>query len=513
MQYAVQVSTGRYPVGVAVSLLFCLLLTPRVDGVKLRGKILEDHSGEPVTSARIKVLQAGNTTLAADLDSGRDGQFQSPELSQGRYRLEISKSNYAGVVVSVQVSEEGGAAKSIVVRLVRFGVIGGRVLDAQNMPIERAWVFPMVASARGGLLRPLRPVLTGREGRYRLHGLAPGRYALAATLAAFRSGVGVGAMFYPDNSQPKMFSISGGEDYRNVDFSFFESSQILVSGSVNPAAPGKSYAISLVPKDSPILSTALTQTETDGKFSLDGIPPGAYYLLASGPVRGHRAREAILEDRPSFGRAQIEVGGQNLDGVTLEIAERREAGFVLGVENGAPPPGCPIVASLLLTPLENWGSSIVRQFDVGFTNPQFVENLAPGRYSLTARNLNEYCFSETRILDLTEPAEREIIAAPVIAAGEILGHITGMEEDLGYSVVLVSSDSYDETQTLRVAYPDMEGSFSFSGLRPGRYRITATDVSTTEDHRWIPDLTEMFELDVMGGAPTHLELPIRRNER
>ena len=68
------------------------------------------------------------------------------------------------------------------------------------------------------------------RGQYRLHGLAPGEYAVAvsygASTATFgshggavvRPGIGSGVQFYPSNQRPQFFTVSGGEQYRNIDF-------------------------------------------------------------------------------------------------------------------------------------------------------------------------------------------------------------------------------------------------------------------------------------------------------
>jgi len=48
------------------------------------------------------------------------------------------------------------------------------------------------------------------------------------------------------------------------------------------------------------------------------------------------------------------------------------------------------------------------------------------------------------------------------------------------------------------------------GLRPGHYRIAAQLAAGAAKIRWVDDIAHMIEIDVPGGAPTELELPVSK---
>ena len=79
-------------------------------------------------------------------------------------------------------------------------------------------------------------------------------------------------------------------------------------------------------------SSWAAQTDPDGSFHLEGIPPGSYQLFASGPVRGYGGRGALLDADPRFGQVRVEVGGQDVEGLTIEVDEGRSTTFLLDAE-------------------------------------------------------------------------------------------------------------------------------------------------------------------------------------
>jgi hypothetical protein len=496
-------ATRRF--GLTITLAGTLLGS--LDAQTLEGKVFEDHTGDPLASARVKVSRPGTPGLIADLDTDRTGCFHSARLPAGQYRLEVSKPNYLDVTLAASVTGESAAGRALAVRLVRLGVITGQVVDAQNRPIRGARVFPMTKPQGATFFQPGNPVLTNDQGQYRHYGLLPGEYAVAVSLASFGSGSsGAGSMFYPDNANPRIFAISGGEEYRNVDFAFLPSSLHSVSGVVNLAEPETNirFVVALASEAQPSLLVAVEPTKADGSFQLQGVPAGSYYLFASGPVRGYGAGSAVLGPDPLFARTRIDLAVQDLTGVSLAPAKGRSARFVLRGETAQVSGSCPASATLTLRPLENWGAQTMQRINVSAANEQRVDNIAPGRYSLSVVDLGDACFSADHpVLDLEREDDPGTVAVLVTAAGSIHGRlVSSSAAPSAFAVVLVASGT---AGGVRLAFPDAEGRFTFDGLRPGSYRIAAQPAASAE--RWVPDIARMFEVDVLGGAATELDLP------
>jgi hypothetical protein len=456
---------------------------------------------------RVKVSRPGTAGLIADLDTDRTGRFHAPRLPVGQYRLEVSKPNYLDVALAASVTSEPTAGSTLAVRLVRLGVITGQVVDAQNRPIRGARVFPMTKPHGATFFQSGNPVMTNDQGQYRHYGLLPGEYAVAVSLASFGSGSsGAGSMFYLDNANPRIFAISGGEEYRNVDFAFLPSSLHSLSGVVKLAEPETNirFVVALASEAQPSLLVAVEPTKADGSFHLQGVPAGSYYLFASGPVRGYGAGSAVLGPEPLFARTRVDLAGQDLTGVSLTPVQGRSARFLLRGETAQAGSSCPASATLTLRPSENWGAQTMQRIDISAANEQLVENIAPGRYHLAVTEMGDACFSADHpVLDLEREDDPGTVAVLVTAAGSIRGRLisnSGAPSD--FAVVLVASGT---AGGVRVAFPDAGARFTFDGLRPGSYRIAAQPAASAE--RWVPDIARMFEVDVVGGAPTELDLP------
>ncbi len=195
-----------------------LISTPfanRLAAEVLEGRVVEDGSGSSVASARLRVLRAGSTDLAADLETNTDGRFRSPDLPVGEYRVETSKSGYVATTALLRPP-----AAALTIRLVRCGVITGEVTDSQGRSIRGASVFAMVKQPGGAFLRPLNSTPVDDRGQYRLYNLSPGQYAVAVSLVDLASGFSSasGMLLHPNNARPQFFTISGGEEYRGINF-------------------------------------------------------------------------------------------------------------------------------------------------------------------------------------------------------------------------------------------------------------------------------------------------------
>ena len=172
----------------------------------IAGRVLEDHTGVPLALVEIRLLKPGQRTVVAELETDAEGHFRSPEVAAGEYTLEFAKANYGSAALHMQ------AGQSATVRLVRGGAIAGKVTDSKGQPVPGARIFTMVKPANSAVLRPMASVTSADErGQYRIYGLPPGQYGVAAAYDAAAKGAGAGVLFYPNNQRPRLFTVSGGK--------------------------------------------------------------------------------------------------------------------------------------------------------------------------------------------------------------------------------------------------------------------------------------------------------------
>ena len=490
------------------------LMAIAATGEGVAGKVLQDHTGTPLSSADVRIHKVGQRQLAADLETDDAGKFSAPTLGRGDYRIEFAKTGFVSAFLTLHIGSADPV--SLLARLPRCGLISGRVMTTAGQPLKGAFVRVVSKIASGPQFRDsaLRAT-TDEEGRYRLFNLGLGEYAVVVSYGASAnavaqsghvppgSGLGSGAQFYPSNARPEIFTISGGEEFRNVDFNLAPTALVSVSGQVAGSGPRTQFWVALAPIDQPGLATAVVPAGDDGQFKLDGIPAGSYHLFATGPVRGRSFMGAVLTDAPLFARQRVEVGGQDIAG--LAIAPQPGVSATVRLQ---PAPGseqaCPAAASVGVLNIEDWAAMLQQDIRVTRQQPATIRNLAPGRYQLLARDLGENCYqSGEAILDLTgtEPAT---VAIPLAAAGSIRAHVTGA--GAGEFAVFLLKAASSAGPAIRFVLTDADGRATFDTLPPGRYRIGVRRVSDPQRLRWIGETNRLVETDVQGGASTDLEL-------
>ncbi len=492
----------------------------------VEGRIVEHQSGAPVAAAEMLFFRPGEPGAVAELETDGEGRFRAAGLSAGDYRIEVAKPNYAGAVLHVRVAGGEASTTRVQGRLVRYGVIAGRVMDAVGRSVRGARVSAMAKAAAG---EPMRLAGYGlgfashvdEFGRYRLYGLPPGQYAVAlsyglrgGTGAAFASSIGSGVLFYPDNTRTQLFTVSGGEEYEGVDFVIQPTRSHRVSGHVEISAPGM-FSVALVATDQPALAAAVVNTEADGRFHFEGVPPGVYRLFASGPTGGWRGRSAMLDKEPLFGMTQATVLEQDVEGISIPVEKGRSFSFVL--RHAAPQRAdgrCPPSVRMTLWPLEDRGAFLRRRADIRFDKETVIDPLPQGRYSLGLSLLGDACYAAGgATVDLTEDADRKPVEVLVTTAGAVHGRLTGAANAGQVSIMLVAAEPVRGAAPVQITFPDSESRFRFENLRPGRYRIGVERTAEETGARWIPGQGAMVEIEVPGGGVTEVELPVPRLTR
>jgi hypothetical protein len=472
------------------------------------GRILEDNSGEPLANAELRFHKAGMRELAADLETERDGRFHASGLPAGEYTVDVSKPNHITTTLQLHVPSTG-----LLVRLVRYAVIAGTVRDTEGKPLPGRVSIPsgrtsgsariavLVKQAGTEELKAVRQEPLGDGGTYRIFNLPPGQYAVGVWWAGLP--VGSGAQMYPDSAHPRFFDVAGGEDYRDIDFQVASGASFSVSGKIEVTVPKAHYSIALGLPDLPALPVAQLWTEDDGSFRLEKIPPGLYDLFVAGPTGGYGAFEALLGENPVYGRAHIQVIGENLEGVSVPMT----AGRTLDVVLSGAKESCPKTAPVGLTLLEPWGLLARNQAQANFDKPQTVSDLAPARYSLSAGSLGAGCYQVNQpVVDLNRDS-RGPVALELAQAGSVRGTLrAGAANAKDFAVMLVDAEA-SGNEPARLAFADEAGRFEFVALRPGRYRIAAQLAAGAAKIRWVSDIAHMIEIEVPGGTPTDVELP------
>lgn len=502
------------------SLLIAAAILPAVaPAATLAGRIIEDHTGSPVPSASVQMTTGSLRGLAADLETDGQGRFEAPGLPEGEYRVEVTKPNYLKATIRLHLTTQGIDTK---IRLIRCAVITGQVTDRDGLPFPSATVFAMAKPAEG---KPLQRnfdsghfARVDQRGNYRLYDLPPGQYLVAlsygASSATFGSSGGLpppslpgsGVMFYPDNSRPQVFELSAGEERHNLNFSVTPTALFSIRGAVTMPDPKEGFWVVLTPTDQPAIAVAVASFRKPGEFRLEGIPPGSYDLVAFGPDDGFGWRGAVFpkESDPMFARVHLDVGGQNIEGISLTPEAGKPIHFLLRLATGAGA-FCPATAELALTQVEDFATMTDRTLGLKAEQDASVPFLVPEHYSMSLTGLGDNCvLISDPIFDAAQAPNPVVLT--VGPAGAIRGKLDSAgQPPSNFTVVLIHADAPD---TVLATVPDAQSQFAFTGLKPGKYRIAAQ--SAASGSRWMAGAdqaaNQAIEIEVHPGSSLQIDL-------
>ena len=169
----------------------------------IRGRVVRAGDSGPIDDAQVFLNRGPTPATAAGArgagpgaggprvttaTSDREGSFEFRELAPGRYTVSVQRTGYSGLFMnspdpSVSVMVSNGQTTDAVVTMTPTGVIRGRVRDAAGAFLSNIPVDAIEIAFRNSLpyLMPVVSKTTDDRGEYRLYGLPPGDYYIAAT--------------------------------------------------------------------------------------------------------------------------------------------------------------------------------------------------------------------------------------------------------------------------------------------------------------------------------------------
>jgi hypothetical protein len=369
------------------------------------------------TETAVPLRRAVVTVTGGGLSSSRsaitddDGRFAIGGLPGGRYAISATKAAYLESAYGARrpgrpgtpLSLADGQRADIVIRMPRGAVVQGVVRDENGQPLAGVDVYAVNPKSPGSIGLSLTPrtdkVTTDDRGGYRIYGLAPGEYVIAATFevlgsgdigrrrdaevdalleAARRRGPVIGApppppppaqtVGYPLTYYPGVpvfasalrVTLAAGDERVGLDFPLVPVSVATVEGSVVRAdgQPPTTVRLSLNVDGPPTFSTGSrpilsTPPGPDGRFKYSSMAPGHYtlYARAGGPATrgvtgGGRAGGPPAgaptpggpTEIPLFAIAEFDVTGQDISGLTLVLEPGATLAGRVEFDGASPPP-------------------------------------------------------------------------------------------------------------------------------------------------------------------------------
>jgi hypothetical protein len=447
-------------------------------------------------------------------------------LPAGRYTVTASKGGFVSLQYGQRRPSESGTPldlgdaqvlERIVIGLPRGSVISGRVTDEFGEPVANAVVSAMRYGYSAGARRLLPGAgansrdTTDDQGQFRLFGLSPGEYLVSA---AYRAGgevtdpagepTGYAPTYYPGTPNPmeaQRVSVAVGQELSSVTFALVATRLVRVSGAVidahgQPAAGGNVILVPVSARSAsgpPAMQASTTRVDGGGQFRLTNVVPGRYTLQ----VRSGRGPRGMQEGAGQFGRIEITVGTDDLDGVVVVMGYgARVIGHVttdtsaaptirpqqvqIGARSADPDPGLPGSMGPQVRVNEDWTFEINGLFE-----PRYFRAQLPTGWTLKSVLLNGQDITDTPV---AFPAGQTISGMQIVIS-ERSTQVTGRVTDnagtaiTDTTVVVFPVDealwTY-QSRFVRTARPDQGGQFQVLGL-PAYERYLAVPVQALED--------------------------------
>src|SRR6266404_530753 len=321
-------------------------------GTRIRGRVTE--AGRPVADASIMAfpvniasnMQGAITSMLRPVTSDADGKFELTSLRPGAYSISASSPGY---VLSDQDSKAFyRPGDTAALALVKGGVITGKVTNSSGNPVVGALMRTVKvreaddkpARMRGNIGSQitesmealLGPFKTDDRGIYRLYGLAPGYYQVAAggrgaqgfSLASGNAYDGDAPTYYPSSTieTAAEVTVRAGEEASGIDIRYRENRGHSIGGTVSVSAGPMPQAISVVlirAGNGVVEATTIVMGGRD-HFGFDTLLDGEYVVTAIGNPgnMGLTAGAESMTASVSQPR-RVTVKGADVSGVNLII--------------------------------------------------------------------------------------------------------------------------------------------------------------------------------------------------
>ena len=302
----------------------------------IRGLVTSADTNSPVRRAQVRATSA-DTRSARLSTTDADGRFELRDLPAGRWTISATKGGFVTQQFgqrhpfeSVEpVDLADGQRFTANFTLSRGSAITGRVSDEFGDPITGARVQVLRSQVQQGRRR-LVPTANGAQtddtGAFRVFGLAPGEYYVAASLQAATADSSTNPVSYAPTYFPgtgniadaQRLTLTLGTEQSGINFVLQPVRAVRVSGTVVDSNGAPTQALlNLTPAgfgdDGGLQLGNPARVLPDGSFTILNVVPGEYVLTVNGRPNGNAT--------PEVASMPVTVGNDDLAGVSIATSK------------------------------------------------------------------------------------------------------------------------------------------------------------------------------------------------
>lgn len=500
-------------------------------GGAISGRVVsEDGTGLPNVTVLLNTVSGSRSGQPKTTVTDEEGRFRITDLPYARYT--VFPQPFGGYVPPIP--EPGMLAEyvpgdNVTLVMTRGGVITGRVTNSNGEPVIGIQISAIrVRSESGAKIQvtgPAGPRFTDDRGIYRLYGLQPGTYVVAANIGQRNNFTntpfdGETPTFHPSSTRDTAaeVTVSSGSEIGGIDIRYRGEPGRRVSGRFvtadgRPVGPG-AMAYLLYPGVGIPAGMSLSPRPGDG-FEIQGVIDGEYDLIGA---QGFFGKESGYLSIPR----KVTVRGADVTGLEIRLARMGTIEGRLQVVEDKPEvcPGIPAwkpESALVSAERDRQGLDQSQQFFISVTPPAppasdgsfSLTNVLPGRNRMVLRLPEGYfiqSIARSAPNPRTQPSDGWIELKPgekisdiAVAVGRGAGSVTGkvVPESEGavlparMTVHLIPKDGADDLlRYFEVPLRD-DRSFSLTNVAPGKYLLVVRAVPDDEPAGWAGPLTAL----------------------
>ena len=514
---------------------------------RIIGRVFAADTGNPLARAQVQITSPALGS-PRQLMTDADGRYEAPGLGAGRYKISVTRLGFVpleyGQKHPFQPGRDlelldGQTLDRIDFALSRGGVITGRITDQNGEPQAGIAMQALRFVWRAGGVRQPEPtnarlfdrIVTDDLGQFRIYGLMPGSYIVAADgMHGMLPGRHQATTYFPGTTnvdEAQMVEVSFGQEVP-VHFAISAARLARLSGTIldSGGRPVGWRSIRLTSRtESSVMVRSGETTRPDGTFEIGAVAPGNYTIEVS-PLR--------TEPNDS-GFVSFPISVDGFDITDLMISMKR-SGTVTGRvvwEGRSPHP----FATLRITPAaadpRMTAATVVSAAEGSGT----VD--ATGNFSIVGVHGN--VVFRTSFVGRAEPWSLKAVrfgGADITDTGyDVSGDVDGIEivmTDRGtrvsgsaqnaryqpatdYVVVFLPREekpNVNPTRFVQTARPDQQGRYQIKDLPPGQY-VAAAIESLNRDGHYDPAFQKRMRsiatpFTLKEGEQLELDLPLMR---
>ena len=482
------------------SFLFVLLIGPTAVAQslstgkgKIAGKALIASNSKPASVVRVRLM--GETGSGQqDTMTDESGAFSFANLKPGTYQLSLWSPGFvldAGSELAARITlDEGEERSGIVLRLIKGGVITGRLTDEDDEPVSaiRVSAIPVTSDEAKSKQanEPPPGIYTDDRGIYRIIGIPPGRYHIVANMSKSyynRSTRSLIATYYPATafrSQATEIEVAAGQVIEGLDFKLLNRKGFTVAGRVvrkDRSTPLSDTTVTITEKGTR-LQIRGGGTDGQGRYTFDALPSGEYEVYAE----PRREKDLLSE----FKTITIDAGDQLA--VDFELTTGATISGIIKMHDGKRPEKIQDSRIYVihnethyrgLWPYTLWPRKVN-------SDSSFIIGGIPGgeaQLVIEPGNPDYYVVSisrkEERIVKLNVPAGEQIDDITVTlsdGAASLEGIVRDKDSNkaargVGVSLLPVSEKKRETALYNYSTQSDASGRYRITGIAPGKYMI------------------------------------------